>query len=172
MKEARTMKSIYTRRSIRKYKDKKIDDKKIDELLKAGMCAPSAGNEQPWHFIVIEDKRIMERIPEFHPYAAMVKNASHVICVCADLNLQLYEGYWIQDCSASTQNILLMAEELGIGSVWLGVYPREERMNGLKKLLKLPDNIVPFCLISLGYPDEQKPANDTYFEERVHKNMW
>jgi len=166
------VKSIYTRRSIRKYKDEKIEDKKIMELLKAGMCAPSAGNEQPWHFVIIEDNSIKEQIPQFHPYAAMVKNASHVICVCADLNLQLYEGYWIQDCSASTQNILLMADELGIGSVWLGVYPRDERMEGLRKLLKLPENIVPFSLISLGYPDEKKPANDTYFSERVHRNIW
>ena len=166
------MNSIYTRRSIRKYQKRPVEEQKIRELLKASMCAPSAGNEQPWHFIVLDDRKLISRIPEFHPYAAMVEEASHVVCVCADLNLQLYEGYWVQDCSAATQNMLLMAEELGIGSVWLGVYPREERMEGVSRLLKLPGNIVPFSLVALGYPAESKPANDKYFEERIHRNLW
>lgn len=166
------MEAIYSRRSIRRYEDRKIEAEKIKEILKAAMCAPSAGNEQPWHFICMEDHKSIDRIPEFHPYASMVREASHVVCVCADLNLQLYEGYWIQDCAAATQNMLLMAQELGIGSVWLGVYPREERIEGLKKLLKLPDNIVPFSLVALGYPAEKKPANSKYFEERIHRNIW
>ena len=97
------------------------------------MAAPSAGNQQPWHFIVIDDREILSEIPKFHPYSKMLNEASCAIVVCGDVTLQRFEGYWVQDCSAATQNMLLMATELGLGSVWLGAYPREERVEALKK---------------------------------------
>lgn len=166
------MNTIFKRRSIRKYTDKVISDELIEKVLRAGMAAPSAGNQQPWHFIVIDDREILNDIPKFHPYSAMLKEASHAIVVCGDVNLQRYKGYWVQDCSAATENMLLMATELGLGSVWLGVYPLEERIKGLKELLGLPESVIPLCIIALGYPAETKEPNDRFDATRVHSNRW
>ena len=111
------MNAIFNRRSIRKYINKDISEDIINKIIKAGMAAPSAGNEQPWHFILINDKNILNEIPKFHPYSQMLKEVSCAIVVCGDLSLEKYEGFWVQDCSAATQNMLLMAQELGLGSV-------------------------------------------------------
>lgn len=166
------MNSIFHRRSIRKYTGEVVSEELIEEILKAGMAAPSAGNEQPWHFIVIRDKSIMEDITKFHPYSQMLKEASHAIVVCGDLSLQKYEGYWIQDCSAAMQNMLLMADSLGLGAVWLGVYPREERVDKLKELLNIPQNVIPLGIMSLGYPAETKEPSDRFNPERIHRDRW
>lgn len=164
--------AILSRRSIRKYIKKAIPVKLIKNLLKAAMSAPSAGNEQPWHFIVINNPKILSEIPTFHNHAQMLKEASVGILVCCDKNLEKYEGMGIQDCSAATENILIAAQAMGLGSVWLGVYPRIERINGLKNLLNIPDHVIPFSLISIGYPAEQKPKVNRYNESRIHYNKW
>ena len=166
------MNSIFHRRSIRKYTREVVSENLIEEILKAGMAAPSAGNEQPWHFIVIRDKSIMEDITKFHPYSQMLKEASHAIVVCGDLSLQKYEGYWIQDCSAAMQNMLLMADSLGLGAVWLGVYPMEERVDKLKELLNIPQNVIPLGIMSLGYPAETKEPSDRFNPQRIHRDRW
>lgn len=163
---------ILTRRSIRKYAKKSIPDKLIKELLEFGTTAPSAGNQQPWQFIIIDDRKILDKLPDFLPNGKMLKYADKAICVCGDLNVERYKGYWMLDCSAATQNILLAAHAKGLGACWLGVYPREERVNNLKELFKTPDNIIPFSVISLGYPDEESGIVDRYEESRVHKNIW
>jgi nitroreductase len=166
------MSVIFKRRSIRKYKDKVLPEEVIEKLLRAGMAAPSAGNAQPWHFIVIDDKNLLDEIPNFHPSSKMLKEVSHAIVVCGDLSLEKARGYWIQDCSAATQNILLMATELGLGSVWLGVHPIEERVNGVRKLLQIPEGIIPLSIIAVGYADESKEPVDRYNVERIHNNKW
>jgi len=166
------MNAIFKRRSIRKYTDKVIPEEHIEQILKAAMAAPSAGNQQPWHFIVVDDKEILNEIPKYHQYAKMLKEASHAIVVCGDLSRQRYEGYWVQDCSAATQNILLMATELGIGSVWLGVYPDQDRIKALKELFELPENVVPLSIVSLGYPAESKGPSNRFDTTRIHRNKW
>jgi nitroreductase len=166
------MQAIFNRRSIRKYTDKVVSEDLIEKILRAGMAAPSAGNEQPWHFIVIDDKDVLNEIPKFHPYSQMLKQASHAIVVCGDRSLQKYEGYWVQDCSAAMQNMLLMAQDLGLGAVWLGVYPVQERVSGLKKLLSLPEGVTPLSIMSLGYPAEAKEPEDRFNSSRIHKNGW
>lgn len=166
------MDAILNRRSIRKYTDQPIPDDIIKELLKAGMSAPSAGNQKPWHFIVINEREILDEIPKFHPYAQMVKQAKSAIVVCADLSLEKHPGYWVQDCSAATQNILLAAHDKGLGAVWVGLYPREERVAGMTKLLNIPENVIPLSLIPLGYPAEQKDYIERYDPDRVHYNKW
>ena len=167
-----TMDVILSRRSIRKYTDQQVSDEDINELLKAGMAAPSANNCQPWHFVVINDHQVMDRIPAFHPYSKMLKSASAAILVCIDKNLENADGYGIQDCSAATQNILLAAHANGLGAVWLGIYPREVRIEGVKKLLGIPRGIMPLSLISIGYPAEEKPPANRFDEARVHYNKW
>ncbi len=163
---------IFTRRSIRKYRDTRIGDEQIDTLLKAGMYAPSAVNKQPWHFVVLDDREIFEKVIEVHPSASMLKGASHAILVCGDLKLQHDDGYWIVDCGAVTENILLAAHAMGLGACWIGIHPREKRKAVLSELLGLPEHVVPFALISLGYPAEEKKQPDRFTPSKVHFNQW
>jgi nitroreductase len=163
---------LYTRRSIRKYKEEAIPRTDIEQILKAGMYAPSARNQQPWHFIIIDDKETLRDISKVHPYAAMLPGAASAIVVCGDLSLEKSEGYWPIDCSAATQNILLAAHAMDLGAVWLGVYPREKRMQALDDLFQLPDNVKPFSLISLGVPDEKKEHPSRFNPSRIHMNKW
>lgn len=168
------MKAIFERRSIRKYLNRQIPKESIKEILRAGLSAPSAGNAQPWQFIVLEEKSIMHQIPEIQPSSQMLKQASHAIVVCGDMTLKnkFVGELWIQDCSAATENMLIMAQDLGLGAVWLGVYPMKEIVEGIKQLLGLPDHIIPFSIVSLGYPAEKKDASDRCNEARVHWNQW
>ncbi len=163
---------ILTRRSIRNYQNIEISRDLILELIKAAVSAPSAGNQQPWHFIVIDNKKILEKIPDFHPNAKMLKNANKAILVCGDLEKEKYKGYWVLDCSAATQNILLAANTKGLGSCWLGVYPREDRIKNIKKMLNIPEKIIPFSIISLGFSDEKGKKLNREVKERVHYNYW
>ncbi len=164
--------TIETRRSIRNYSGEPVEDEVIDQLLKAAMYAPSARNQQPWHFLVIKNKLLLKKIPKFHPYSSMVPLAELAIMVCADLNLEKSKGYWPVDCAAATQNLLLAAHGHGLGAVWLGVYPREERMNGCRALFELPGNIHPFALIAVGYPASVPVHPNRYNPERIHIDKW
>lgn len=164
--------AIIKRRSIRHYIRKDVDKSQIDLLLKSAMYAPSARNEQPWHFIVIDQSELFERIMKVHPYASMLSEAALAILVCGDEKLELSKGYWPVDCSAATQNLLLAVHSLGLGAVWLGVYPRRERMDGIRDIFSLPDHIQPFSLVSIGYPAEEKMAPKRFNENRVRWNRW
>lgn len=166
------MNAILNRKSIRKYKDIKISDEIIEGLLRAGMQAPSAGNEQPWEFVVLRDKEIMKRITEFHQYSKMLLNTDVAIVVCGDEAKEVFKGFWVQDCSAATENILLAAEDKGLGAVWLGVYPMEDRVEAFKKLLDLPESVIPLSIIPIGYPDEKREAANRFNMERIHYDRW
>lgn len=167
-----TLEAIYTRRSIRKYKKKIISDEILQKLLRAAFHAPSAGNQQPWHFIILNDRKILNVIPTFHPSGKMLTEADKAILLCGDLYLEKFKGYWMIDCAAAAENILLAAHSLGIGACWLGLYPREGRVTAMRKLLSLPTHIIPFALISLGYPAEIKPGEERYNTSRIHQNKW
>ena len=166
------MDAIYRRRSIRRFKDVPVDKKTLLSFVKAGMNAPSAGNQRPWRFVVITDRKILDELPNVHPYAAMMKEATAAILVCGDLDLESKKGYWVQDCSAATENILLEIADTGYGGCWLGVYPREERVEGLRRLLNIPENVVPLSLIAVGVPAEQKQAKDEFDESRITYDRW
>ena len=163
---------IKKRRSIRSFQDKNVSDEDLYTLLEAAMLAPSAGNEQPWHFIIIDDQKIINKIPNIHPYSKMITQVNKAILVCADLNQTKYEGFWIQDCAAATQNILLKAVDLDLATVWLGIYPDEERVAKFKNLFKLPADIIPFSLIPVGYPANEKRTPDRFNKNRIHRNKW
>ncbi len=167
-----TIEAILTRRSIRKYNISDFPEELLDQILKCAMHAPSANNQQSWEFIIINERKTLDRIPDIHPYAKMVEDVNVVILVCGNLNNQVSDGYWVQDCSAATQNILLSAHALGLGTVWLGVYPREERMEGLRKLFNLPDHIVPFSLIPVGFSNEVKNDPKRFDPDKIHYNKW
>ncbi len=164
--------AICSRRSIRLYTGKRVSREIVNELLRAAMCAPSAGNERPWHFLVLTDRAILDEIPKFHPYSGMLKQASVAVLVCGDAALERHTGYWVLDCAAASENILLAAHARGLGAVWCGVYPSGDRVDKLKKLLRLPESVVPFSLIPLGFPAEQKQTADRFDSSRVHENGW
>jgi len=163
---------ILDRRSIRRFTDEKIDNNQIKIILTAAMYAPSAVNMQPWHFVVIDDRSMMEKVMEIHPYARMLQTASHAVVVCGDEQLQHDDGYWVVDCGAATQNLLLAAQTIGLGACWVGLHPREERKSSFSRLLHLPSHVLPFALVALGYPEEQKPRPDRFHPEKVKYNGW
>ena len=163
---------IITRRSIRRFRSEPIKKEEVEGIVRAGMYAPSAVNCQPWHFIIVDDPGLFEKIMEVHPYSGMLREAQYAIMVCGDQQLEHAPGYWSVDCGAATQNILLAAHSKGIGTVWLGLHPREERKEGMRKLFNLPGHIEPFSLIALGYPDEKKEVPDRFKKERIHYNRW
>lgn len=163
---------ILYRRSIRRFTDQKINEQQIKNLLTAAMYAPSAVNRQPWHFVVIDDPAMMDKIMEVHPHARMLQTASHAIVVCGDELLQHDDGYWIVDCGAATQNLLLAACTMGLGSCWVGLHPREERKLAFSKLLHLPSHVKPFAMVALGYADEKKKRPDRFHREKVKYNTW
>jgi nitroreductase len=166
------MEAILSRRSIRRYTAQPIPDEVVTDLLKAAMSAPSAGNQQAWQFVVINERQVLDEIPAIHPYSRMVKQAPLAVLVCGDMALETNKGYWVQDCSAATQNLLLAAHAKGLGAVWLGVYPREERVVAFRRMFGLPEQVIPLALVSVGYPAEQKPSADRYNPAKVHYNHW
>lgn len=167
------LEAILTRRSSRNYRKKEVDPALLRELLRAAMHAPSAADERPWYFVIINDPSLLGRIPSIHPYAGMVSQAPAAVLVCGDPGLEKHTGMWVQDCAAATQNLLLAAHARGLGSVWVGVYPREERMEPLRKLLGIPEGIAPFALLPIGYPeDATETREDRLSEDRVRTNHW
>ena len=167
-----TLEAIHTRRSVRAYQDNPIPEELVTKLLAAAMAAPSARNQQPWEFVVITDKSILERLPSINPFTQMALEAPLAILVCGNLKVETSPGYWVVDCSAATQNMLLCAHALGLGAVWTGTYPNEERMDGYTELLGLPEYVLPHSLVVVGYPAEIPPPENRFNPERIHFNGW
>ena len=170
--EQAVLDNIATRVSVRSYLGKPVEEAKIEQLLRAGMAAPSAMNKQPWHFVVVTDKQQLAALAKANPYAGMAAKAPLAIVVCGDMNKALTGSareFWVQDCSAATENILLAANAMGLGAVWTGTYPSEERVMAVSKVLQLPKKLIPLNTIVIGYPDgtntpkdKWKPANVSY----------
>jgi nitroreductase len=163
---------VYTRRSIRAYSEQEVEEAAVERVLRAAMAAPSAGNQQPWQFIVIRDREKREAIPAIHPYARMVLQAPVAILVCGDPDGKKYPQYWQQDCSAATQNLLLAARDQGLGTVWCGVYPDQTRIDGFRKLLAIPSHILPFALVPLGWPGIIFQAVERFNPAVIHYEQW
>ena len=162
--------TILSRRSIRKYAPEPISDEQIQRILEAAMAAPSASNRKPWHFVIVKNKKVLNTLAENLQYGKMLHEAALCIAVCGDTAIS--ERFWVQDCSAATENILLAATALGLGSVWLGIYPGEDRVKMISELLRIPENIVPLSLISIGHPAENKEARTQFDKMQVHFEEW
>lgn len=165
---------IFSRRSIRKYQDRAIPAGMITDLLEAAMAAPSAVGKDPWHFIVVQSRATLDQICAILPHNKMLRQAPAAFLVCGDIqkaHLQK-ESYLLQDLSGAVENILLAANILGLGSCWLGIHPREDRLAGIRELFTLPDHIIPMAGIALGWPAEQPAARTRYRQERVHLEKW
>jgi nitroreductase len=163
--------ALLNRRSTRKYSDEEIPNGIIEKLLKAAMYAPSAMNNQAWQFVVIDHKEKLEEIYNIIPQE-MLKSTKAAILICGDLNLEKNIDYIQQNCSAATQNLMLCAHGVGLGSCWIGVYPVKETILGLQKLFSLPEFVVPISLVSLGYPAENPTAEARFKTEKIHFNKW
>lgn len=146
--------AIYKRKSTRSFSDKSIREDVVDKIVKAGASAPSAYNRQPWEFFVVLNKKVLKEISSFDPFASMAKDASFAILVCANTDLENEEGFWVQDCAAAVQNMLIAATALGLGSVWTTVYPFAEMIEKFRKYFELSPETIPFALIPFGYPTE------------------
>jgi nitroreductase len=164
--------ALMTRRSIRKYTDRPVPGQVVEQLLRAAMAAPSAGNQQPWHFVVIRDRTSLESVSKELTYGVMARDAQLAVLICGGVGDERHPGFWVQDCSAATQNLLIAAHALGLGAVWLGIYPREERVALLRSLCMVPDYVVPFALVAVGYPAEQPGPADRFEQARVHLDTW
>ena len=167
--------TIMTRTSIRSFSDRAVSADTIEMLLRAGMAAPTAVNKQPWHFVVITDRAVMDSLGGNGRQSQMWKESPLAIAVCGNMEKALEgpaQAFWVQDCSAATENILLAAHALGLGAVWTGCYPMEERMANVSQVLKLPENIVPLCVIVMGYPNESPEPKDKWKPENVSYNAF
>lgn len=166
--------AIMTRTSIRQYTDEKLTDAEIETLLKAGMAAPSACNLQPWRFVVVTDPEVKQAISNQIKPAGPAAKAPTVIVVCGDMDatFEPAPGYWAEDCSAVTENILLAAHAMDLGAVWMGVYPQKERYEFLADLLGLPSNIKAFGMIAVGHPTEKPAPKEKWDASKVHFEKW
>lgn len=164
--------ALHSRRSVRQFTDEQITPEELHTLLDAAMIAPSAGNAQPWQFIVLDDLGILSKIPAINQYAAMAPKAPVCVLVCADLHAEKYSGFWVQDCSAAIQNLMLAATGLGIGTVWTGVYPEQDRVSGFRSLLNLPEHIIPLGLVVVGRPEHAPKRQSRFDASKIHRNGW
>lgn len=169
------LENIFTRTSVRDYQDRPVEKETVEQLLRAAMAAPSAGNKQPWKFVVVQDRETLNAIADNLQSIKMAAKAPLAIVVCGDLTLT-FPGdgidYWIEDTSAATENLLLAAHSLGLGAVWCGIYPLQDRVAFLKELLQLPENIVPLNVVPIGYPAENPTPKDKWKPESIHLNTW
>lgn len=164
-----TLNAIYGRRSIRKFQPRPVERETLVELLKAAMAAPSAVNSQPWEFVALTEPAVVTSLQEKMDYGHYAAPAIIVVCGSPATALNPSgEVYWVQDCSAAVENILIAATALGLGSLWVGVYPRSHKVEAVSQLTGLPESVTPLALIYLGYPAEQKPARTKFDEKRVH----
>ncbi len=165
--------NIMTRTSIRQYTDEPVSKADIETMLRAGMAAPTAVNRQPWHFVVINSKEKLAELAGDNPRGGMLKKAPLAIVVCGNMDKALPgqgNGFWVQDCSAATENILLAANAIGLGAVWTGLYPDVNRAGAVAKVLKLPETFIPLCTIVIGHPAEQPAPKDKWKPENVSYN--
>lgn len=167
--------TIMTRTSIRAFTDEPVSDEAIETLLRAGMAAPSAVNRQPWAFVVVRGRENLDRLGEVHPNARMLSTAQAAIVVCGDMTKALEgtaQAFWVQDASAATENILLAAHALGLGAVWTGVYPSQERVAAVSETLGLPSYVIPLCVIPIGCPAENPAPKDKWKPGNIHYDRW
>ncbi len=168
---------IMTRASVRSYTGEQIDDSIVNKILRAGMAAPTAANKQPWQFIVVNEQNLKDSITAAFEYTKMVENCSFAVVVCGNMNKILKEdmpdgGFWVEDCSAASENMLIAAHALGVGGVWCGIYPLKDREARLRSILNLPDNLTPLNVMAFGYPAQPVAPKDKWVPAKIHYNAY
>ncbi|HEY5540453.1 MAG TPA: nitroreductase family protein [Coriobacteriia bacterium] len=164
--------ALMTRRSTRQFADKPVTAEQLETLLRAAMAAPSAGNQQPWRFVVVRDEATRARLAVATPYSSPVGRAPVGIVVLADTRHNKHPGYWVQDCSAAVENLLLAAHAIGLGGVWIGVHPTEDREAAVREIVEAPEGFAALCMIAIGHPAHSGPEVDRYRAEWVRDERW
>lgn len=164
--------ALLTRRSVRNFNSSPVEDSKIKKMLETAMHAPSAGRQLAWEFVVMTAREKLAKIGDFHPGGSMAKEAPLGIVVCGNSNKETHKGTWPLDCAAAMQNILLTAHSLELGGVWVGIYPKEERIKALSQILNLPSHIIPLGIAIIGYPVGIVKSDYRYDETLIHYNTW
>ncbi len=167
------LESILARKSVRQFTNQTVTEEQLETLVRVGMAAPSAVNRQPWMFFALNDRSLLDDLGTSLPYAKMLLQATAAIVVCGNLEKALndwQQEFWVQDCSAATQNILLAAEAMGLGSVWTAVYPAQDRVEIVRKALELPPHLIPLNVLPLGYPEGIQKARDKWKPENMAWN--
>ncbi|MDD3001371.1 MAG: nitroreductase family protein [Candidatus Riflebacteria bacterium] len=175
LSENQTLKIIHQRKSVRNFEDKPVTKEQFETLVRAAMAAPTAKNAQPWQFIVVDEREKLNKMAEGLPYAKMLEKAAGAVVVCGDMTIATDMGtekLWEHDCSAATENLLLAAESMGLGAVWTAAHPYEDRVNAVKQVLSLPDNVIPLCVVPVGYPTGVDKPKDKWKPERLHWNEY
>lgn len=171
---SQVLENILSRKSVRSFTDAAVSREQLDTLVRAAMAAPTGRDMRPWQFVVLDDHGVIERLSDAMPRAKMLEECAAVIVVCGDMSVTDQDGNpsvnWTFDCSAATENCLLMAEAMGLGAVWVGVWPYDDRVAAVKETLRLPEHIQPLNLIPVGYPKGDPQPKDKYDAERIHFN--
>ncbi len=170
-----TLKTIFARKSVRSYRSEPVSDEKLQMLVRAGMAAPTAVDKRPWEFVVVTDRAVLKQLADALPYAKMADRAAAAIVVGGDVRKQwggMESDYWIMDCSAATQNILLAAESMGLGAVWTAVYPEDSRVRAVRQILGIPPHVVPLNVIPVGLSAGREKPKDKYDPKQIHWNKW
>ncbi|MDE6009960.1 MAG: nitroreductase family protein [Muribaculaceae bacterium] len=170
-----TYEDIMTRTSVRAYTPRPVEKTTVDTLLHAAMAAPTAANKQPWRFVVVDDRSLLDSISNNFKNMQMARNAALAIVLCGDTEVALpgdARDFWVQDVSAATENLLLAAHAAGLGAVWCGIYPVQERTDRFSKMLSLPVNILPMACVCVGYPDGTPVPKDKWHPEYIRYNSW
>ncbi len=169
------MQCILSRTSIRSFAEKAVPEAELLKLVEAGMAAPSAVNMQPWVFALITKRELLDALSKKLPYAKMLSQAPAAIVVSGDLRKTLDQrerDYWVEDCSAAAQNILLAAHAIGLGAVWTAVHPVQDRVDTVQSILKMPEYLIPLNVIPVGYPNEQREPKNKWDVHKIHWNEW
>ncbi len=164
--------ALLTRRAVREFTPEPVTEDQLHTILNAAMHAPSACNQQPWHFIVVDQRETLDAIAGVHPYAQMLLQAPLAVIVCADVTLETCPGHWVSDCSAAMENLLVAARAVGLGSVWVAIYPSEQRLKSIRELMRLPSFIMPLGLAAIGHAAAPLPQVDRFNPARIHRNAW
>ena len=162
------MNEIFQRVSIRRYEDRPVEQEKLNRILKAAMAAPSAGNQQPWEFYIVRDKETIRKLSEASPYAGCAAGAPAVIVPCVRTKDLRFPSMAVVDMAITTEHILLEVTSLGLGAVWLGIAPEEDRVKYVNDVLGIGDQLSAFALVPVGYPAEERPWQDRFDESRIH----
>ena len=169
-----TLDAIFTRRSIRAYRDEAVPEEMIATLLKVAMVAPSAMDERPWHFVVVQDREKLADLADRMEHCEMLREAPLGMVFCGDPRLEKIPGmdFWVQDCSACVQNVHLAAHAMGLGSVWVALHPIDDRVGPVRQALGVPDEVIPLAILCVGFPAEDLDGEDRYDDTRVHRETW
>lgn len=166
-----TIKAIMSRRSVRTWTTEPVAENARKVILEAAMNAPSAADARPWHFVTMDERSLIKRFTGLGG-TEMLEESTFMVLICGDQSMEIYPGFWPQDCSCAAQNMQLAAHDIGIGCVWIAIYPLEDRVNTCRTILDIPESITPFALLAMGVPNEDLSPEYRYDEQRVHKNKW